>query len=71
MTFIIAGVILVAAVVVLLWPEFRQLWNAKPDGIVPLPRYECDECAQGFEEDIVHYYRDGDEPCFGRLRLIR
>ncbi len=44
--------------------------------------YECDECAQEFkieakhrmfqEEpypryEIRHYYRDGDEPCFGKL----
>ncbi len=43
--------------------------------------YECDECRQTFEvgkfdnpfklpfplPDFIHYYRDGDEPCFGRL----
>ncbi len=67
MTFILAGAILITAIAVFLGPELTAWWNAKQDGIGPLPRYVCDECAQGFDEDTVHYYRDGDEPCFGKL----
>ena len=31
-------------------------------------RYQCEECAQGFDTRLeYHYYDAGDEPCIGRL----